>query len=527
MSTRARRSSSSSIRCARGRTRRRCGSAASASCGRSTSAGGSSRSRRSTAPTASATRGSGRSPTAGRRCASPRWLRRIDNELCGAWYEACGQRAARRRPPVLRRRRRAASCSPTIGAPADTWERRWPTRPRTTTSAPTTTRRSRATAAFGVPIIVFPTGRGRVRAGRRAGAEGDEALALWDLTEAYSRIQGLYELKTPKTADDLRTIADGVRAVPRRPRVADDPEPGAVAPAPAGAAMPIPHDTIDKLEQTFRADQRARRRPRPRSSGSRRRTCPAGPCRTTCRTSSAPSAALQGLPARRAHERARVDAREEPDRRSSTSARSTPGARRSGAEVLAEWDELTDAAARARCARADEAYFDAPTQTPTGPGTVADFLHIRVLDCWSHEQDMRRAVGAPGGFDSAERGAHDRPADPHAADRGRQASRHARGRRGADRASPARSSARSCYEVRDGRAQQVDAPTAPTARDGARSTARRSRCSRSAGGSASDAGDRIDDRRRSRARRAGRRPARHDDLSPGTALRSGGMSARG
>jgi uncharacterized protein (TIGR03083 family) len=27
---------------------------------------------------------------------------------------------------------------------------------------------------------------------------------------------------------------------------------------------------------------------------------------------------------------------------------------------------------------------------------MADFLHIRVLDCWIHEQDMRRAVGKPG-----------------------------------------------------------------------------------------------------------------------------------
>lgn len=67
----------------------------------------------------------------------------------------------------------------------------------------------------------------------------------------------------------------------------------------------------------------------------------------------------------------------------------------SGAEVLAEWNEI--AAARIATLRsADDAYFDAPAMTPTGPGTVADFLSIRVLDCWVHEQDMRRAVGIPG-----------------------------------------------------------------------------------------------------------------------------------
>ncbi|MFM9036942.1 MAG: maleylpyruvate isomerase family mycothiol-dependent enzyme [Actinomycetota bacterium] len=66
-----------------------------------------------------------------------------------------------------------------------------------------------------------------------------------------------------------------------------------------------------------------------------------------------------------------------------------------GAEVLAEWNEI--ATARLATLRsADDAYFAVEAMTPTGPGTVADFLHIRVLDCWVHEQDMRRAVGLPG-----------------------------------------------------------------------------------------------------------------------------------
>ena len=72
-------------------------------------------------------------------------------------------------------------------------------------------------------------------------------------------------------------------------------------------------------------------------------------------------------------------------------------ARRSltGAEVFAEFRDV----ARMRMEQlrtADEAYFARESFTPTGPGTVADFLHIRVLDCWTHEQDMRRALGMPG-----------------------------------------------------------------------------------------------------------------------------------
>ncbi len=66
-----------------------------------------------------------------------------------------------------------------------------------------------------------------------------------------------------------------------------------------------------------------------------------------------------------------------------------------GAEVLAEWNELVDLRV-ATLRSADDAYFAKEMSTPTGPGTMADFLHIRVLDCWIHEQDMRRALGRAG-----------------------------------------------------------------------------------------------------------------------------------
>jgi len=66
-----------------------------------------------------------------------------------------------------------------------------------------------------------------------------------------------------------------------------------------------------------------------------------------------------------------------------------------GAEVLAEWNEIA-AVRLATLRNADEAYFAQESFTPTGPGTIADFLHIRVLDCWLHEQDMRRVLNLPG-----------------------------------------------------------------------------------------------------------------------------------
>ena len=66
-----------------------------------------------------------------------------------------------------------------------------------------------------------------------------------------------------------------------------------------------------------------------------------------------------------------------------------------GSVVYAEWLEV----ARDRkhqLATADESYFDTPWMMPTGKGTLGEFLAIRVLDLWVHEQDVRRALGAPG-----------------------------------------------------------------------------------------------------------------------------------
>lgn len=67
----------------------------------------------------------------------------------------------------------------------------------------------------------------------------------------------------------------------------------------------------------------------------------------------------------------------------------------SGADVLSEWKELVELRL-STLHTADEAYFAREMMTPTGPGTMADFLHVRILDCWLHEQDMRVALNMPG-----------------------------------------------------------------------------------------------------------------------------------
>lgn len=66
-----------------------------------------------------------------------------------------------------------------------------------------------------------------------------------------------------------------------------------------------------------------------------------------------------------------------------------------GAQVLGEWSDIVTRRTAA-LRTADETYFARAAKTPLGPGTVADFLQLRVLDCWIHEQDIRRALNIPG-----------------------------------------------------------------------------------------------------------------------------------
>jgi uncharacterized protein (TIGR03083 family) len=67
---------------------------------------------------------------------------------------------------------------------------------------------------------------------------------------------------------------------------------------------------------------------------------------------------------------------------------------RSGTDVLAEWNELRVLRERT-LAEADDSYFAQPALTPTGSGTMTDFLAMRIIDCWIHEQDMRRSLALP------------------------------------------------------------------------------------------------------------------------------------
>jgi uncharacterized protein (TIGR03083 family) len=73
-------------------------------------------------------------------------------------------------------------------------------------------------------------------------------------------------------------------------------------------------------------------------------------------------------------------------------------ARRSvpGAEVLAEFVETTNRRIDALSAMPTEKW-DEVGWSPVGQAPYREFMDTRVLDCWAHEQDIRRALDRPGG----------------------------------------------------------------------------------------------------------------------------------
>ena len=66
-----------------------------------------------------------------------------------------------------------------------------------------------------------------------------------------------------------------------------------------------------------------------------------------------------------------------------------------GSQVFAEW-KATATERVHQLQTADAEYFAKPMMMPTGPGTLGDFLDIRILDLWIHDQDIRRALNISG-----------------------------------------------------------------------------------------------------------------------------------
>jgi len=70
----------------------------------------------------------------------------------------------------------------------------------------------------------------------------------------------------------------------------------------------------------------------------------------------------------------------------------------SGPVVLAHFRDVTDRRL-VELAEMDDAALEADTPSPIGVVPYARFMDVRVMDCWVHEQDIRRAVGRHGHLD--------------------------------------------------------------------------------------------------------------------------------
>ena len=79
-----------------------------------------------------------------------------------------------------------------------------------------------------------------------------------------------------------------------------------------------------------------------------------------------------------------------------------------GAQVLSDFRAKTSRRVEFLRSRSD-ADFAAEMQTPIGPAPMSEFISIRIMDAWVHEQDIRRALNRPGHYDS--------PAAAHALNR--------------------------------------------------------------------------------------------------------------
>jgi len=135
------------------------------------------------------------------------WLKRIDNDLCGAWYLASANalHLEGQRPYEEATARRLLA---EVGAPDDTWQSALADRTTHDDVRRDHDHAVQKLGGFGVPIIVPVTGRAVFGPVIVPAPTGDDAVRLWQLVCGMAEFPHFYELKVPKTADDMTHIAN-------------------------------------------------------------------------------------------------------------------------------------------------------------------------------------------------------------------------------------------------------------------------------------------------------------------------------
>jgi len=134
------------------------------------------------------------------------WIRRESQDSIGRWYAAAGEafheHAVKTQDPDVHR-----ELVSQIGFPGAV---------DAALDDPTTADEVRADhdeavaryGAFGVPVIVLPGGHAVFGPVVTPAPTGDAALHLWDLVLGWREFPRLYEMRHPKTADDMSHIAE-------------------------------------------------------------------------------------------------------------------------------------------------------------------------------------------------------------------------------------------------------------------------------------------------------------------------------
>lgn len=134
------------------------------------------------------------------------WLRRHSQQWCADFYEVCG-RALHIEGRRHYDREVAIELLAGAGLPTEAWDE--------AIADPTTHDEVLADhrhavdelAGFGVPIITVPGARALFGPVVLPAPTGDDALELWDIVERSARFPGLFEMKRPKTDQDMAMIA--------------------------------------------------------------------------------------------------------------------------------------------------------------------------------------------------------------------------------------------------------------------------------------------------------------------------------
>jgi predicted DsbA family dithiol-disulfide isomerase len=133
------------------------------------------------------------------------WLRRHDMLWCDAFYEACGKALH-----VDGRRFYDRDVACELLRDANLPESAWDDALRDSSTHDDVKRDHDEAVAkyagFGVPIIVIPNARAVFGPVVAPAPPRERAVELWNLVQSYASFPGLYEIKTPKTRDDLSDI---------------------------------------------------------------------------------------------------------------------------------------------------------------------------------------------------------------------------------------------------------------------------------------------------------------------------------